>query len=94
MRRVGAYLIILVNSMVVMFVDPEAYEKGRSVPYNPCEWWSCSLTLKRMRRVGAYLIILVNAMVVMLVDSERYDKVGAYVTLLLNATEVRRRLCS
>lgn len=52
------------------------------------------MTLKRMRMVGAYLIILVNAMVVMLVDSGTYDKVGVYVTLLLNAIEVRRRLCS
>ena len=27
MRRVGAYLIILVNAMVVMLVDSERYDK-------------------------------------------------------------------
>ena len=31
MTRVGAYDTLLVNATVVMFVDPQAYDKGQSV---------------------------------------------------------------
>ena len=31
MERVRAYLTVLVNAIVATFVDPEAYDKGRSV---------------------------------------------------------------